>query len=174
MKYWERYRKYLLSDKGFSTNVVNTMDDVLDTLTDLLGDPTRDMEFHRRGLIIGDVQSGKTANYTGLICKAADSGYKVIVLLTGTLEKLRQQTQQSCNPLSKGQFLFRKFCSDNVLDTSFLPPFQQNFILIYKAVFAPCTNVVTPYYHFLLLFARVAFKDYEIRQKSMYFYQCFC
>lgn len=94
MKYWERYRKYLLSDKGFSTNVVNTMDDVLDTLADLLGDPSRDISYSRRGLIIGDVQSGKTANYTGLICKAADSGYKVIVLLTGTLEKLRQQTQQ--------------------------------------------------------------------------------
>lgn len=94
MKYWERYRKYLLTDKGFATKVVNTMDDVLDTLTDLLGDPSRDVTYNRRGLIIGDVQSGKTSNYTGLICKAVDSGYKVIVLLTGTIEKLRQQTQQ--------------------------------------------------------------------------------
>ncbi len=94
MKYWERYRKYLLADKGFSTRVVNTMDDVLDTLTDLLGDPTRDVAYSRKGLIIGDVQSGKTANYTGLICKAVDAGYKVVVLLTGTIEKLRQQTQQ--------------------------------------------------------------------------------
>lgn len=94
MKYWERYRKYLLADQGFSTKVVNTMDDILDTLTDLLGDPSRDVMYNRRGLIIGDVQSGKTSNYTGLICKAVDSGYKVIVLLTGTIEKLRQQTQQ--------------------------------------------------------------------------------
>lgn len=94
MRYWERYKKYLLADKGFSSKVVNTMDDVLDTLTDLLGDPTRDIIYKRRGLIIGDVQSGKTANYTGLICKAVDSGYKVVVLLTGTIERLRQQTQQ--------------------------------------------------------------------------------
>ncbi len=93
MKYWERYKKYLLADKGFSTKVVNTMDDILNTLTDLLGDPERDIKYKRRGLIIGDVQSGKTANYTGLICKAVDSGYKVVVLLTGTIEKLRQQTQ---------------------------------------------------------------------------------
>ncbi len=93
MKYWERYKKYLLADMGFSSKVVNTMDDVLDTLTDLLGDPTRNISYKRRGLIIGDVQSGKTANYTGLICKAVDSGYKVVVLLTGTIEKLRQQTQ---------------------------------------------------------------------------------
>ncbi len=94
MKYWERYRKYLLRDQGFSTSVVNSMDDILDTLTDLLGDPTREVSYNRKGLIIGDVQSGKTSNYTGLICKAVDSGYKVIVLLTGTIEKLRQQTQQ--------------------------------------------------------------------------------
>ena len=94
MKYWDRYRTYLLSDKGFSPKVVNTMDDVLDTLTDLLGDPTRKISYKRRGLIIGDVQSGKTANYTGLICKAVDAGYKVVVLLTGTIEKLRQQTQK--------------------------------------------------------------------------------
>lgn len=94
MKYWDRYRTYLLTDKGFSPKVVNTMDDVLDTLTDLLGDPTRKITYKRRGLIIGDVQSGKTANYTGLICKAVDAGYKVVVLLTGTIEKLRQQTQK--------------------------------------------------------------------------------
>lgn len=93
MKYWERYKKYLLNDKGFSVKVVNTMDDILDKLTDLLGDPSRDVAYSRRGLIIGDVQSGKTGNYLGLICKAVDAGYKVIVLMTGTIEKLRKQTQ---------------------------------------------------------------------------------
>lgn len=93
MKYWERYKKYLLNDKGFSVKVVNTMDDILDKLTDLLGDPGRDVAYSRRGLIIGDVQSGKTANYLGLICKAVDAGYKVVVLMTGTIEKLRKQTQ---------------------------------------------------------------------------------
>lgn len=93
MKYWKRYEQYLLHDKKFSIPVVKTMDEVSDELTDLLGDPIMKEKFQRRGLIIGDVQSGKTANYTGLICKAADAGYKVIVLLTGTIESLRQQTQ---------------------------------------------------------------------------------
>ena len=93
MHYWERYKKHLLHDKHFAVNVVNTMDVMLDKLTDLLGNPNLDASFQRRGLIIGDVQSGKTSNYTGLICKAADAGYKVIVLLTGTIEKLRKQTQ---------------------------------------------------------------------------------
>lgn len=93
MLYWERYKKYLLADKGFSTNVVNIMDDILNNLTDLLGNPKSKKSFQRRGLIIGDVQSGKTSNYTGLLCKAADAGYEAIVLLTGTIEKLRKQTQ---------------------------------------------------------------------------------
>lgn len=93
MEYWDRYSKYLLEEKHFAPNVVNTMDEMLDNLTDLLGNPDVEGNFQRRGLIIGDVQSGKTSNYTGLICKAADSGYKVIVLLTGTIEKLRKQTQ---------------------------------------------------------------------------------
>ncbi|HFF9005231.1 Z1 domain-containing protein [Clostridium perfringens] len=93
MKYWERYKKYLIHNQGFANNVVNTMDDMLDNLVDLLGNPNSDCEFKRRGLIVGDVQSGKTSNYTGLICKAADAGYKAIVVLTGTIENLRKQTQ---------------------------------------------------------------------------------
>ncbi|MGL4742332.1 MAG: Z1 domain-containing protein [Sarcina sp.] len=92
-KYWNRYRKYLIQQQGFSPNVVNGMDNILDDITDLLGNPEVTEEFQRRGLIVGDVQSGKTSNYAGLICKAIDSGYKVIVLLTGTIEKLRRQTQ---------------------------------------------------------------------------------
>lgn len=92
MAYWDRYKKYLMQDKGFPINVVNTMDDILDTLTDLLGDPQKET-YSRKGLVIGDVQSGKTANYTGLICKAADAKYEIIVLLTGTIESLRRQTQ---------------------------------------------------------------------------------
>ena len=66
MKYWERYKKYLLNDKGFSVKVVNTMDDILDKLTDLLGDPSRDVAYSRLGLIIGDVQSGKEININNI------------------------------------------------------------------------------------------------------------
>ncbi|MGY3725370.1 Z1 domain-containing protein [Granulicatella balaenopterae] len=93
MTYWERYKEYLKNDKKFSPNIVNKMEDVIDELTDLLGDPTRDVSYSRKGLVIGDVQSGKTANYIGLMNQAADVGYRVIVLLTGTTEDLRKQTQ---------------------------------------------------------------------------------
>ena len=44
-------------------------------------------------MVVGHVQSGKTANYIGLACKAADSGYKVIIILAGMLNTLRNQTQ---------------------------------------------------------------------------------
>src|SRR3546814_19580979 len=44
-------------------------------------------------MVVGDVQSGKTGNYTGLVCKAVDAGYKVIIVLTGMNNHLRSQTQ---------------------------------------------------------------------------------
>ena len=61
-----------------------------------LGNPKEHFEGKRfrKGLVIGDVQSGKTATYSGLICKAADAGYKVVILLAGITESLRQQTQE--------------------------------------------------------------------------------
>lgn len=93
MRYWNRYKMYLEKEKGFHINVVNGIDDILDKLTDLLGDPKSDYEFSRRGLVVGDVQSGKTSNYIGLMCKAADAGYNIIILLTGMIERLRKQTQ---------------------------------------------------------------------------------
>ncbi|WP_397451820.1 Z1 domain-containing protein [Pseudomonas sp. NA-150] len=91
--YWSRYQTDLLK-QGWGPKVVNSLDKVTDEILDLMGDPQGTTGWPRRGLVMGDVQSGKTSNYTGLICKAADSGYKLIILLTGTLESLRRQTQE--------------------------------------------------------------------------------
>ena len=93
MYYWNRYREYLKYDKHFTTNVIDNIDNVLDQLTDYLGNPNLNHPFQRRGLIIGDVQSGKTSNFIGLMCKASDVGYKLIVVLASTTDKLRTQTQ---------------------------------------------------------------------------------
>jgi hypothetical protein len=92
--YWERYRKHLLMAKNFSPNVVGSLDEITDDVLDHLEDPTKVGAWARRGLVVGHVQSGKTANYTGLVCKAADAGYKVIIILTGMLNSLRNQTQE--------------------------------------------------------------------------------
>jgi hypothetical protein len=91
--YWSRYHTDLLK-QGWGPKVVNSLDKVTDEILDLMGDPSGRTGWPRRGLVMGDVQSGKTSNYTGLICKAADAGYKLVILLTGTLESLRRQTQE--------------------------------------------------------------------------------
>ena len=91
--YWERFRTWL-PRVGLSPSVINTLDGVTDDILDLTGDPALGGRWARRGLVVGDVQSGKTAAYTALTCKAADAGYRLIILLTGTLENLRRQTQE--------------------------------------------------------------------------------
>lgn len=92
--YWERYAKYLEIDKKWSKGVISAIDSVSDRMLDLLGNPKDAGSWQRRGLVLGDVQSGKTANYTALINKAADAGYRVIILLSGIIENLRRQTQE--------------------------------------------------------------------------------
>ena len=95
--FWSRYKDYLINHSSISRISINLLDDVtLPDIMNCLGNPndTLDKPRLRRGLIIGDVQSGKTATYTGLICKAADAGYKVVILLTGITENLRRQTQE--------------------------------------------------------------------------------
>ncbi len=92
--YWKRYKKLLLRDKHFSPHVVRSLDGITDLIIDHLEDPSKEGEWARRGMVVGHVQSGKTANYTGLICKAADAGYQVIIVLAGVLNSLRNQTQE--------------------------------------------------------------------------------
>jgi hypothetical protein len=90
--YWERYRHYMLQ-QGWGPAIVRQTDKTVDDLLDYCGDPEWDGPWKRRGLVVGNVQSGKTATYTALCNKAADAGYRVIILLAGTLNSLRHQTQ---------------------------------------------------------------------------------
>jgi hypothetical protein len=91
--YWERYRQYLMQ-QGWGPAVVRRTDETVDELLDYAGDPLQKGPWKRRGLVVGNVQSGKTATYTALCNKAADAGYKLIILLAGTLNSLRHQTQE--------------------------------------------------------------------------------
>ena len=95
--FWRRYKKYLIDSTSIDIRSINLLEDeTLPNIMNCLGNPNETFEGSRlkRGLIIGDVQSGKTATYSGLICMAADAGYKVVILLAGTTESLRQQTQE--------------------------------------------------------------------------------
>lgn len=93
--YWNRYKKYLLVNKHFAPRVIDTLENnTLKNIMSYIGNPQLKSEFSKKGLVMGDVQSGKTMNYIGLMTMAADVGYKCIILLTGTSENLRRQTQE--------------------------------------------------------------------------------
>lgn len=91
--FWNRYRDYLGGEKNFSDIVLNQLDRLTDRTLDGLFNPTENFVLSKYGLVVGQVQSGKTSNYTGLICKAADAGYKLIIVLAGIHNNLRSQTQ---------------------------------------------------------------------------------
>ncbi|MBR8834021.1 MAG: hypothetical protein DSM106950_08260 [Stigonema ocellatum SAG 48.90 = DSM 106950] len=90
--FWNRYRRYLEEEKGWAPATIDRLDLLTDEILERLEYPLRTGSWDRRGMVVGQVQSGKTANYTGLICKAVDAGYKLIIVLAGLQNSLRSQT----------------------------------------------------------------------------------
>lgn len=88
---WPAYRQHLI-DKGWK-DTIDSIDESSTKVVSLLHNPGLP-RFNGRGLVLGYVQSGKTANMAAVIAKASDAGYRLIIVLTGMIEKLRQQTQQ--------------------------------------------------------------------------------
>ena len=100
--YWKQYKEFILS-KQFNLNIVNTIEIDVDRILNNIGNP-KDDNFERYGMVVGHVQSGKTGNYASLICKAADAGYKFIVVFSGTnINNLRNQTQARINDTFIGE-----------------------------------------------------------------------
>jgi len=96
-KTWLHFSGYLLAAKNWPGNVVSSIDKKTGEILSLLEDPHRPGPWARYGMVLGSVQSGKTANYMGLIAKAIDAGYKLVVVLTGVHNSLRSQTQTRLN-----------------------------------------------------------------------------
>lgn len=90
-RFWHRYRTW--QERKLPESAMDALDQSTDRILSMLENPKRNGRWDRRGLVVGHVQSGKTANYTGLICKAADAGYKIIIVLAGLHNNLRAQTQ---------------------------------------------------------------------------------
>lgn len=91
--YSNAYGKFLLKE-GWPPQMVESLANVTGRVLGHLQDPRSEgTAWSRRGLVIGHVQSGKTANYTGLIARAADAGYKFIIVIAGIHNNLRRQTQ---------------------------------------------------------------------------------
>lgn len=91
--FWKRYRNYLEKKKRIPRDVLRQLDNLTDDILDRLRDPQTQGQWDRRGLVVGDVQSGKTSNYIGLICKAVDAGYPLVIVMAGIHNSLRSQTQ---------------------------------------------------------------------------------
>ena len=89
--FWKRYRTNLSKER--SPTAIGEMDAFTNKVMDCCGNPSFDKPFERYGLVIGDVQSGKTSTYVGLMCKAADVKYDIFIVLTGMSNNLRRQTQ---------------------------------------------------------------------------------
>ncbi|MFE7032171.1 Z1 domain-containing protein [Streptomyces sp. NPDC057621] len=91
--FWERYRRYLEDVRSLPPLVVRRLDQSTDEVLSQLEDPRRVGSWRRTGLVIGQVQSGKTGQYIGLAAKAVDAGYQFVVILAGIHNDLRSQTQ---------------------------------------------------------------------------------
>jgi len=131
--FWNRYKDYLSNIKKWSKPVVERLHNTTENIMDDLGNPKSEEPFQRRGLLLGDVQSGKTATYTAICNKATDAGYKVIIVLAGMMENLRIQTQERLDAEFVG--LDSKYSLDKKADSSMrniqvgvgkMPPFIQD------------------------------------------------
>ena len=91
--YADAYEQYLKTE-GWHPTVVRSLSDVSEKILGHLQDPRSEGSWDRRGLVIGNVQSGKTANYMGVIARAADAGYKFVIVIAGIHNNLRKQTQE--------------------------------------------------------------------------------
>ncbi|NKF07319.1 Z1 domain-containing protein [Clostridium gasigenes] len=93
-EYWKRYEQYLFENKGWARSAIDkSIDNTTEQIMNALADPIKKVAEERKGMVVGYVQSGKTAHYIGLINKAIDAGYKVIIVLAGMHNNLRAQTQ---------------------------------------------------------------------------------
>ena len=101
--YWAHYAGYLAAEGKMDASAIADLDYSTDQVLERLSNPERDEAHQSKGLVVGYVQSGKTANFTGVIAKAIDAGYRLIIVLTGTTDLLRSQTQRRLDMELVGQ-----------------------------------------------------------------------
>lgn len=90
--YWPLMKAGLVGKLGKTD--ADTIDDQSEHVLACLHDPNDKTHWRTQGLVFGQVQAGKTANYCSLIAKAADAGYRLIIVLSGIHNDLRRQTQE--------------------------------------------------------------------------------
>lgn len=129
--HWPALKSYLLNTRKWPEEDVTGIDDASNEVVSLLENP-RDPEkpqFSCRGLVVGHVQSGKTANMTAVIAKALDAGYDTVIVLAGLTNKLRHQTQTRLfSDLVRRNPLNWHILTPNDMDRDFRAPPQGGFL----------------------------------------------
>ena len=92
--YWPAYEQYLMNKPGWDVESVADLSFATSDIVQRLSDPARTEAYQSKGLVVGYVQSGKTANITGVLARAIDAGYRLLIVMTGTIDLLREQTQR--------------------------------------------------------------------------------
>ncbi|HLV02392.1 MAG TPA: Z1 domain-containing protein [Acidobacteriota bacterium] len=115
-RHWPAVQGFLINGKGWHEDDVRAIDDASSEVVSLLASP-QESQFSCRGLVVGHVQSGKTANMTAVIAKALDAGYNTVIVLAGLTNKLRYQTQLR---------LYEDLVVRNPLDWQVLTPNELN------------------------------------------------
>ncbi len=92
--YWPAYEQYLMNKPGWDAESVADLSSATTDIVQRLSDPARAEAYQSKGLVVGYVQSGKTANITGVLARAIDAGYRLLIVMTGTIDLLREQTQR--------------------------------------------------------------------------------
>jgi hypothetical protein len=105
--YWSAYEGYLGNTNGWEPEDIVKLNQSTTAIVERLSDPSRDEIYQAKGLVVGHVQSGKTANITGVVAKAADAGYRLVIVLSGTMNLLRDQTQRRIDRELIGRELIR-------------------------------------------------------------------
>ena len=143
--HWPAVRDFLLNAKGWPDDDVNGIDHASNEVVSLLDDPTQD-RFSCRGLVVGHVQSGKTANMTAVTAKALDAGYNTVIVLAGLTNKLRYQTQlRLFDDLVRRNPMNWQVLTPNELNRDFRAPPQGGFLShVDKAQLAVIKKNVSP------------------------------
>ena len=92
--YWTAYQSVLKNRKGWDEGSIQKLDTSTTQVVERLANPTDGERYQSKGLVVGYVQSGKTAHFTGVIAKAIDAGYRLVLVLAGMHNMLRSQTQR--------------------------------------------------------------------------------
>ncbi len=108
-QYFGAFREFLINTEDWTKPKIDSLTETSLSLIRRLPKPDSADKFQIRGLVLGYIQSGKTANMAALIARAADEGYKLFIVLGGLWKDLRAQTQRRLDKEIAGQ-------SDDPLD----------------------------------------------------------